>query len=152
VHSFHFQVSQWGSREEGQFTVNVGVGLPAVWEIMFDKPFPTNPATGQFPLSERIGLLMPERLDRWWQVDEATDLDEIADHVALCVQKSGLPFLDAWGSEASILSGLRSDLHVPGLLPGLKDLLHASLAARAGGKPEARQILAVARRLDVSLD
>jgi hypothetical protein len=112
---------------------------------------------------------MPERLDRWWQVDEATDLDEIADHVALCVQKSGLPFLDAWGSEASILSGLRSDLHVPGLLPGLKDLLHASLAARAGGKPEARQILrvrlesnrlpefaqqirAVARRLDVSLD
>src|SRR5579864_2248689 len=69
-HGVHFQGSQWGTAVAGSFTVNLGITSQWLYRCWTGRPLPSNPATALFPIQMRIGSLMTERRDHWWEVTE----------------------------------------------------------------------------------
>lgn len=138
IHAVHFQASQWGTAGEGSFTVNLCVTSPGLYETWTSKPLPANPATALFPISVRIGHLMPSRGDHWWAVNEETDLVDLSERVAAAILQYGLPLFDAFPSAESILTRLRNREALPGVTESQVALVHATLAAEAGCISEAQ--------------
>jgi hypothetical protein len=137
----HFQASQWGSQTEGQFTINLAVAIPAAYEFWTGRPFPKNPATALFPLQQRLGLLTPERRDRWWSVGAEVDSEKIAGEIAGLLENIAVPFFAQYPNSAAVLDSLRRGHRAPGLSNGQVSLVHAILANCAGSETEAARAL-----------
>jgi hypothetical protein len=90
---------------------------------------------------ERDDPSLPSPHDHWWEVDEATNVDILAREVADAIVEYGLPFFDGFKSASSMLLHLRSGDALPGLMEGQRSLVHAILAADAGARDEAREVL-----------
>jgi hypothetical protein len=138
IHAFNFQASRGMAIPNGAFAVNLLVSSEYLYRCWTGR-LPANPATMFFPISERIGLLMPQREDKWWPVDrEPTILGrEVADALVTC----GLPFFDAFPSADALLTLLRDGSRVPGVLMTDVHLVHAMLAKEKGRDEEAAQQL-----------
>lgn len=80
VQVVNVQASRWNGGDTGQFTVNLGVHLPAV-DAIDGRPPRGNPTEWQCQVRRRIGFLLPDPDDHWWEVGPATDLDAVADEV-----------------------------------------------------------------------
>jgi hypothetical protein len=89
-----FQASQWGSRDDVRFTINLWVGVPELAE-----GDPGDDAHVQ----ERIGALTEAGEDRWWAVDADTDVAELAEEVRTLLAERGLPWLGARSSLQRLL-------------------------------------------------
>jgi hypothetical protein len=89
-----FQASMWNTPDSARFTVNLMVALPYFHEKWTGLPFPKNPGSAAPVLSQRIGHLMPEQLDYWWEVTPKSNVERVATHVTKALTEGGLPFLD----------------------------------------------------------
>ena len=91
----------------GRFTVNLGVFFPAVAEVL---PWPAPKALKEHncQLRERLGLLLPDPRDRWWQVSLDAPVAPIAEEVREAVVTYGLPWLEA---RSTLEAGLDSIVH-----------------------------------------
>jgi hypothetical protein len=139
-HGVQFQASHWNSSEHGKFTINLVVTSPSMFSLCLGKPFPSNPASADFPLTERIGLVMPPpRRDIWWEVSPETDLDALSADVCEKLVQYGLPFFAMYPNGLAILKRLRSSQPIP--IHQFRPLVHAILAKEAGFGNEARQVL-----------
>ena len=98
----------------GSFTVNLVVTSPFMYSIWTGRPFPANPASALFPVTMRIGLLMPSRTDHWWHVEEATDVTTVARQTADAIVEYGLPFFDGFRTVEAMLTRLREGKALPG--------------------------------------
>lgn len=78
-----FQASQWGSRDDVRFTLNVSVGVPEL----------SDGAAGDAQFQERIGALMGGE-DHWWSVDHDTDTSALARELRVLLDERALPWLD----------------------------------------------------------
>jgi hypothetical protein len=89
-----FQSSMWNTPDSARFTVNLNIALSYFHEKCMGEPFPKNPGSAAPVLSQRIGYLMPEQRDFWWEVTPKSDVDGIASHLTKALSEGGLPFLD----------------------------------------------------------
>lgn len=144
IQAFNFQSSRWGSRDSGSFTVNLVVTSEWLYTCWIGRCLPANPATALFPIQMRIGSLMPEQRDWWWEVSETTNLENLATEVANVLVNVGLPFLERFGTPEAMLQTVRESRGLPGLTPPMVTLVHAILAAQIGCANEAREQLAKA--------
>jgi hypothetical protein len=94
-----FQKSQYSDRDALKFTINLKVVPKAVWEEMRQqrshlpaKPSP-NTIYGNYEWNQRIGLLMPERTDRWWWVYGSEDNTGTFTEVKRALMEIGVPAL-----------------------------------------------------------
>lgn len=145
IHAVHFQASQWGSSDGGRFTVNLVVTCPFLYTIWTGRDFPKNPASTLFPVTSRIGRLMPARRDHWWEVDALTDQEALSRDVVAVVLEFGVPFFDAFQSTEVMLARLRLGNGLPGLTEAQCPLVHAMLAVQKGARDEASKVLCMAR-------
>ena len=136
-HGIHFQGSQWGTADEGRFTVNLVVTSPALYEGWTGKPLPSNPATALFPVVERIGSLMPDNKDHWWRVSTSTEVAALAEEVLRALVQHALPFFAAYPDSAAILQRLRAKGVLPGLTRAQGPIVHAIIAKAKGLPAEA---------------
>lgn len=96
-----FQKSAYGPEQQVRFTFNISVVSKADWQRIranydklanLEKPSPT---VGHGPRGtfhwERIGLLMPEQRDLWWNVDSTTDTHALGRVVISHVEAFALP-------------------------------------------------------------
>jgi len=127
-HGIHFQASQWGTADEGRFTINLVVTSPALYEAWTGKPLPSNPATALFPVQERIGSLMPEHRDHWWDVSTSSDVAVLAKEVLRALIQHALPFFSAYRDSTAILERLRTVGVLPGLTQAQAPIVHAIVA------------------------
>ena len=67
-------------------------------------------------LRERIGFLLQPSSDHWWVLTAATDARVVANEVAASVVEAGLPYLNAYGTDESLLALWQS-----GRSPGLTE-------------------------------
>ena len=165
----NFQASQWGTSEDGQFTINLGVSSPALYMSFTGREFPKNPGTVLWPIYNRIGGLMPSRCDLWWHVADRTDLDTLASEVANALRDHALPFFERIRTAEQFNALLLSDEPVAGVTAAQRPLIGATLAVQLGQSSEARRMLhaalndhrgkpfestvrAVAKQLEVHLD
>jgi hypothetical protein len=165
----HFQASQWGTSSEGSFTVNLGISSPTLYASFTGREFPKNPATVLWPVSARIGSLMPSHCDLWWEVSERTDLDTLGIEVASALRDHALPYLDRIRTPDQFNTLLLGEQPIPGVTAAQRPLIGATLAIDIGeyqsarrmleealakhlGKPFESTVRNVARRLDLQLN
>jgi hypothetical protein len=87
------QGSQGNAGSRGRFTLNLGIHFPQVRAVMGHPPLPNPPKEWDCELRARIGTLLPGGQDHWWQFDEHTDVQAIADNVVQAWREYGQPWL-----------------------------------------------------------
>ncbi|MBW8310960.1 MAG: DUF4304 domain-containing protein [Rhizobium sp.] len=167
-HVVNFQASQWGTRDEGRFTINLAVSQPDLYYAFTGKAFPSNPASALWPINVRIGHLVPDQRDLWWKVSASSDLRSIGAEVAVVLREYGLPFFQQYASAASLSAALLGTEPISSVYPAQRPLIAAALCARLNrpddaskllnaalqshaGKPFEQTIRALANRLGISL-
>lgn len=79
-----FQASQFGSRDDVRFTINLWVGVREL-EV----------AEGEAQVHQRVGVLLPGGEDHWWSLDAATDTATLGAELREVLETRCVPWLDA---------------------------------------------------------
>src|SRR5215210_8176954 len=79
-----FQASQWGSRDDVRFTINLWIGVTELQAVESDAQ-----------VQQRVGALLPGGEDHWWSVDDATNTSALATELREVLGTRCLPWLDA---------------------------------------------------------
>jgi hypothetical protein len=168
-HAVNFQASAWGSKDEGQFTINLGVTTIALYESFSGRKFPSNPGTALWPISRRIGMMMPGNLDRWWKASASTDAHVLGDEVATSLRDYALPFFDRVNGRSQLTEFVRTATMSERVFPAHVPIILAAMAVERGdageastlltnavsesrGKPFESTLRLVAKRLNVPID
>lgn len=77
----------------GKFTINLGRYFPSVARAVGDPDLQGLPKEYNCYLRERIGFLLPKKLDHWWEIDLETNLWLLTADVARAVEDVGLSWL-----------------------------------------------------------
>jgi len=96
-----FQKSQWGSKLETRFTINLAVALDRLTTARGDDPS-RKPLENRSHWRCRIGRALGVE-DRWWSVTEATDLRPLTDEVLADLARV-LPLIDERLDDAGFLA------------------------------------------------
>ncbi|WP_426117407.1 DUF4304 domain-containing protein [Massilia sp. PWRC2] len=111
----NFQSSQWNAPDRSRFTVNLWTYLPAIalanGDIVIEDPVKRR--FGHCGI--RLGYLLPEASDHWWEISSSTDVPQIADEVSSAIEQYAIPYLQ----KAATLEGVAE---LSGHLPGHRDL------------------------------
>ena len=97
-----FQSSRSNTAEAVRFTVNLAVISKSAWKQGWRPWWGRPSATVQGPVGTylRLGELMPQHDDVWWELSPGTDTAQLAAEVVQAVQQFGLPRLLQDRSEA----------------------------------------------------
>lgn len=87
------------SKHKDEVTINCGVHFPEVHDALWGSARLPLVEAPDCTVEARIGMLMPERLDLWW---ELSDLDDASELVEACCRWA-LPFLDEHSSVESAI-------------------------------------------------
>lgn len=106
------QSSQWNAPDRASFTINLWSYLPAIAAARGEAPIddPLRQRIGHCGI--RIGHLMQNPGDYWWNVPSDDEVDAFAGEVASAVETIALPYLDRIATLEGVaeLSG-----HIPGI-------------------------------------
>lgn len=86
------QASQFNHGDAGRFTINLGIYLPPT-DLLIGMEVQETPQEYHCHLRERIGCVMPEKQDFWWEVDEHSDDAAVAAELREAVLVHGLAWL-----------------------------------------------------------
>jgi len=118
-----FQRSTKNSREKLLFTVNLGV---ICGQLLDSGPDELKKARIEDAhLRQRIGMLLPNRPDKWWEITEATDSKSLAHEVSELILEKAVPYIRYHLSTESLIS-----LWESGQSPGLTDGQRVDLLAQ----------------------
>ncbi len=94
------QKSMYSDSQSLKFTINIYVVSKQQWEEGREKYsyFPKKPSANtkwQIGWSERIGSLMPAKLDHWWEFNSQTNESELAQQVVEAISKYAVPAMQS---------------------------------------------------------
>ncbi len=87
------QASRSNLGATGKFTVNLGRYFPSVARAVGDPDFQGALKEYDCQVRERIGFLLPNKLDHWWEIGPQTNIERLAVDVARAVEDVGLLWL-----------------------------------------------------------
>ena len=106
------QLSQWNQLDSGKFTINLGRNFPIVEKVLRAKILDRIPKAGQCTIQTRVGSIVPQPRDIWWEVNENTDTNLLSKQVRMTVENFAFQWLD----QVSTLAGVKKVLgHFPSL-------------------------------------
>jgi hypothetical protein len=141
-HCVNFQASAWGTRDGGSFTINLGVSSPALYESAFGRQFPKVPASPLWPISTRIGFVMPApQRDLWWDIDESTDVAKIGVDVVETLRNHAIPWFERLSTRSELKTAVEYQPSLLGFHKAQAPLVLAIFAAEEGDLPRAQSIL-----------
>jgi hypothetical protein len=114
VHLVELQSSQVEDAAHIAVTVSLGVYAPALVDADIREYI--RPSIPQAHWRERLGILMPQRRDKWWTIESAEQAATVAADIAVSLQEYGLPPL----AKIPDLAALRK-IWQAGASPGLSD-------------------------------
>ncbi len=92
----NIQRSRWNNNTKSEFTLNCGVYVPGVFSKYANRPERPNPRIEDCSVYARIGMLMPQKSDLWWEL-RSDDLPSIDENIGRDIEdkltSSALPFL-----------------------------------------------------------
>lgn len=90
-----FQASTSSTADEVKFTVNLAVINKADWEAQQQAWWGRPSATTQGPIGEyeRLGILMPDGDDIWWQISAHSETADASADVCAAIRTTGIPAL-----------------------------------------------------------
>jgi hypothetical protein len=105
----NFQKSQFGSRDEVLFTINLAVALDRL--MVFDGDDPTKPPPEyRCNMRVRMGNAQDVAQHSWWRVTASTDTRQLAEEIRPLLIDRGLLWIDARCSESSFAAALRGQV------------------------------------------
>ena len=87
-----FQSSQYNDPSSAKFTINVNVVFPYFHEKWTNTLLPKNRSKAAALISRRIGHLMPEGCDYWWEVHSDSNAQNLGSEVQKVLSTYALPF------------------------------------------------------------
>jgi hypothetical protein len=97
----NFQKSKNSSSESILFTISVGVYSNSLH--VFDSPeIGSKPAVSDCHWRERIGFLLPEKKDHWWQINSVTLLSDLTKEVINLLTSKAIPEIKKYISDESL--------------------------------------------------
>lgn len=122
-----FQKSRGNTSEVLSFTINLAVVCSPLLEpdgVTLQK---ARAIDGH--LQERIGDLLPDRQDKWWKIDAATDANALATEVANTIGDIAVPYLLRYVDPHDLMA-LWETGQAPGLTEGarVRDLQRLKIA------------------------
>jgi hypothetical protein len=144
VQSVNFQGSAWGTHEAGRFTINLGITIPAMYEGYLGRTMPKVPAGVRFPISARIGGLMPlpgRQADIWWDVDESTDVTRLGEEIADALASYAVPWFEKLATRKALIDAFEHRTVSLGGIFAPASIALAVLVAEDGDVTRARSML-----------
>jgi hypothetical protein len=108
-----FQLGSKTSKDLVVFTINLGI----VCGELSDGVVPRKASAMDAHLRERLGFLLPDRIDKWWEITEQTNAIALADELSNALEKSALPYLNEY-LDSRMLIALWESGKSPGLTAG----------------------------------
>jgi hypothetical protein len=100
-----FQASQFGTRDNVSFTINLGVVFSEI------SGLEGRTATlGRAHVRQRIGPLLGHRQDKWWDLDAGSDYAAVAADIAAALRSTAIPWLEGAHHAYPGACRVRSDL------------------------------------------
>ena len=150
IHVLNFQSGQYplgknyvvpGLRESlyGDFTINLGVHLPQVFELETPDVPPVFLQEYDCQIRIRLGQLLTDGVDVWWSATDS--VEETAARFPGLVEKFALPFLERFRTQEDVINEWRNAGELPFCNPGRSSLIAAVLLHADGDLAEATMAL-----------
>lgn len=95
------QGSRWNTKDQGRFTLNLGVYFPDVVPFLDWMRATNRPSEADCLVRKRIGSVMPAGRDHWWVVTPQTDLVSLSRELREAWEQFGAPWLDGHANLAA---------------------------------------------------
>ena len=118
-----FQLSDKTTKDRVVFTINLGVFCGALAGGLSG-----NPTVMDAHLRKRLGFLLPQGEDKWWELTTQTNLAELGDEISAGLAERARPFLDEYLDNKALLALWESG-QSPGLTAGKRAEFLAHLKA-----------------------
>lgn len=105
-----FQLSDKTSKERVVFTVNLGI----ICGELSDGAVSRKTSVMDAHLRQRLGFLLSERADKWWEITAQTNVIALANELSATIEEHALPYLDEYLDSRSLIA-----LWESGKSPGL---------------------------------
>ena len=146
VHVIHFQMGQYplgtaeipGLRENlyGHFTVNLGVFLPCVAEIEFNRQPKSFVQEMDCQIRARLGSLQDPDTDTWWDLNRESE--KLSLEIRGLLETYGLPFLDRFDRYGAVVQYFEAFGDLPYNSPGRSALIVAIVVHHLGQDQKAQ--------------
>lgn len=126
-----FQKSRKSSVSETIFTINLGVCSHILAEFFKPEEVGRNPPIDACHWRQRIGMLLPNRDDKWWSITSQTSVEEFIQEIQTCLLDYGVAEIEKYIANEQLVSLWLSDQS-----PGLTDvqrLMNLSVLLKASG-------------------
>jgi hypothetical protein len=118
-----FQRSTTNTKDRIKFTVNTGVICGELLDVGPSGLLKAN--IWDAHVHVRIGSLLPEGDDKWWEIVSATDSDNLSQEIPGLILKHAVPYINLYLRTDSIIS-----LWESGRCPGLTDFQRVNHLSR----------------------
>lgn len=112
-----FQKSRGNTKEALSFTINLAVVCGPLLEADGLTLQKARAIDGH--LRQRIGILLPDRQDKWWEIDAATDVNALATEVTNTIGDIAVPYLLRYVDPHDLMA-LWETGQAPGLTEGAR--------------------------------
>ncbi len=110
----NIQKSVWRTKNDINFTINIGLFLPEYWAGMIynqGKPIPIFPTEPECVIRKRIGHLRKQH-DIWYDITEKTDESILIAEMRMNLDKFILPYFNTNNSKEEILKTLDKEIQI----------------------------------------
>lgn len=109
----HFQQSSKSNSTKILFTVDFGVASKRVCEF-FGIQVEQKKSIDTCQWRQRLGMLLPGGVDRWWSIDAETDIATLGSDLVCILRDCGIPVIESLSEDAAL-----RDIWMSGVSPGL---------------------------------
>lgn len=109
-----FQKSTKGSSGKLLFTINLAIVCGEL--LGQDQPDLEKARSVDAHFRQRIGMLLPDRPDKWWEITETTDVNALATEVGNLISKEAAPYIQRYLDTNELIALWKS-----GKSPGLTE-------------------------------
>lgn len=133
----NFQKSWSSNNEFGiKFTLNFGLYSKAIAELLDPTHIKLKPTVWDLHWGQRIGLLFPEKNDKWWVIDECTSMELLEKEIQECLLHKVIPEIDKCISNNRLI-----DLWISNQSPGTGLLYRQSVSFSSDYKSRIAKII-----------
>jgi hypothetical protein len=125
-----FQKSVRNSGDRTLFTINLAVVCGALLEP--EQPPLERARSFDAHLRQRIGMLLPGRPDKWWEITDATDADALAAEIGDLISNEGVPYVSRYLDVNEVIA-----LWESGMSPGLTQTQRVKYLEKLSAKRQA---------------
>ncbi len=98
----NFQKSVSSSPRKVLFTINVGICSTALRKTLNEIPQNVKPIIDDCHWQKRIGYIMAQKQDIWWEVNNNADIEGLANNILLIIDTFVFPEIEQYVSDESL--------------------------------------------------